>query len=89
MAFVRNDIYIRIYGDPSVGINDLTDKIELQWDLDETSGERERIRKILRDAWSELYDDGKVDVHFGDECPDCFGLLGNHKPSCPSAVSNY
>ena len=41
------------------------------------------------DAWSELYDDGGVDVHFGDECPDCLGLLGNHKPSCPSAGSSF
>ena len=85
MAFGRNDIFIRMAGDPSVGIPTITDTIELQWDLDEYPDERDRIRNILQRAWAELYDDGGVGVHFGDECPDCLGV-GYHKPSCPSAI---
>jgi hypothetical protein len=72
-----------VHGDPSVGIFSIQDKIELQWDLSE-EGERERIREIFRKTWSELYDDGGVDVWFGDECPDCLGI-GCHKSSCPSS----
>ena len=70
-----------------MGIFSLQDEIELQWDLDEYPNERDRIREILQRAWTELYDDGGISVHFGDECPDCLGV-GYHKPSCPSAMSD-
>ena len=84
MSLTRVDIYIAIHGEPSAGIMPLQDHIELKWDLDEMDGERERVRNVLQEAWAQLYDDS-VDVHFGDECPDCLGV-GYHKPSCPSAL---
>lgn len=86
MALGRVKVFINIHGDPSAGIFGFRDEIELRWDLDEIPDDRERVRKILREAWSELYDDGGIDVHFGDECPDCLGI-GYHKSFCPSAVN--
>jgi len=82
MAFGNVEVIIDIHGDPSAGIFEFTDRLELKWDLDEYPDERERIRVILQEAWAELYDDGGIDVRFGDECPDCQGV-GYHKPSCP------
>lgn len=76
MSLGRNDIFITVAGDPSVGIPSITDRIELQWDLDEYPDERNRIRGILQRAWSELYDD-KAGVRFGDECPNCGRLKVN------------
>ena len=84
MSIGHNRVIISIHGEPSVGIPSLQDEIELRWDLDEYPDERNRIRDIIRRAWAELYDDG-IDVHFGDECPDCLGV-GYHKPSCPLEV---
>lgn len=85
MTFRNVEVIIDIHGDPSVGINGFTDRLELKWDLDEYPNERERIRAILQKAWAELYDEGDIDVRFGDECPDCYGI-GYHKPSCPFSL---
>ena len=87
MSFTRNSIFIRIQGDPSVGIPTLQDVFSLQWDLDDPEGERERVREIISEAWRELYDDS-VSVNFGDECPDCLGIQ-EHKLNCPNFYQGY
>lgn len=54
MSIPRIEVFITMSGDPSVGIQPITDTIRLIWDLDEEQGERERVRTILSKAWGEL-----------------------------------
>lgn len=83
--FVNHELTIHIAGDPSAGIPSSTDMISLNWDLDESSDERERVRSIIGKAWKKLYDDSSIVVVFDDECPDCLGV-GYHKTLCPQAI---
>jgi hypothetical protein len=82
----KQEVIINIHsqGDMSVGIPSVDDSITIQLpDFYDDDEERERVRDIFGTAFKELYDDG-VDITFGDECPDCKGRSGEHKPSCPS-----
>jgi hypothetical protein len=77
MAYDKHDVIVSAHGDPSVGIPSISEKLEGLFlpDLD-TSDERERVRKIFHEAFSELWDD-YADVRFEDECPDCYKLKNN------------
>lgn len=83
MSLSNVGVVITMPQDPSTGLFAITDRIQLLWDLDDLPDERERVRTILQEAWSELYDD-KAQVVFTDECPDC----GKLKVICicPSAI---
>jgi len=84
MSITRINVLIHMRRDLSIDIPSATDEIKLRWDLDEYPDERERVREIIGQAWSELYNDKAV-VQFGDECPDCLGV-GYHKSFCPSTT---
>jgi hypothetical protein len=77
MANDYHTIYISAKGDESAGIPGIQETLERLFlpDLD-MSEERERVRRIFTEAFSELWDD-KAYVRFEDECPDCGKLKVN------------
>ncbi len=65
------------HGDPTVGIPEYRETIELTfWPDMDTQEERERVRGIFQRAFAELTDD-KIGIKFGDECYLCLKLKIN------------
>ena len=64
------DVEVSTKGDPSVGIWGYQHTFKLDWlGLDEPE-ERERVRQIFHEAFSELCDE-LADIAFEDECWGC------------------
>ena len=76
---------IYAHGDPSVGMFGFSLEMNIKgFDMkddiitDRENG-REEFRKSITEFFTTWLDYGRVDVHFSDECPDCFKTNCNRK----------
>ena len=82
-------IHIESSSDPSVGIFGFTAIVDVEWDLEDDE-ERERVRGIMADAFSEMFDGlGHSGVWFDDECSECHGRNGHHEGICMADPKNW
>lgn len=93
-------IYISDQGDRGVGISSNEMTVDLNWDIDsdiKNSDYNVQDRDVLRKSFLEFAKDvldfcnGRVDVVFGDECPDCLKVLVDdkcHNENCISYIKN-
>ena len=73
-------IYIISEGDRSVGIAQSETTIDTNMNIKNLKDEdRGEMRKELRDFFYMFHNNGRTDVWFEDECPDCFARLRNGK----------
>ncbi len=79
----RIKIHAHADGESDVGIPDYNETIELRWEL-EDGEERNRVRSIFRDAFSQLVGDA-CSVTIDDECFFCLRTGGEHNHDCPCA----
>ena len=68
-------IHITTPGDKSVGIWGDVIEITMDRDLPQDTEERNGMRKSLADFFTDFCDNGKAQVAFDDECPECGAVM--------------
>ncbi len=82
-------IHISDQGDRDVGINPNEMTIDLNWYI-ETKQDRKGLRKTFEDFARDVLDfcNGRIDVVFDDECPDCLTIMKDDKCVSKGCISN-
>ena len=82
-------IHISDQGDRSVGISPNEMTVDLNWVM-QYEQDREELRKTFLEFARDVLDfcNGRIDVVFGDECPDCLSIMEYEKCVCKDCISN-